>query len=59
MYRAQESTGMTNQNKLVTRAQSAPLTNAAPSDAERLQNAMDQIDRLRAEMRPLRLMKSS
>lgn len=50
---------MTNQNKLVTRAQSAPLTHAAPSDAERLQNAMDQIDRLRAEMRPLRLMKSS
>ena len=42
---------MTNQNKVARRTQAAPATHAALSDAERLQSAMDQIERLRAEMR--------
>jgi hypothetical protein len=43
--------GMTNQNKVARRTQPVPATHAALSDAERLQSAMDQIERLRAEMR--------
>ena len=42
---------MTNQNKVARRTQPAPATHAALSDAERLQSAMDQIERLRAALR--------
>jgi hypothetical protein len=42
---------MTNQNKVARRTQPVPATHAALSDAERLQSAMDQIERLPAEMR--------
>jgi hypothetical protein len=42
---------MTNQNKVARRTQPASATHAALSDAERLQSAKDQIERLRAEMR--------
>jgi hypothetical protein len=42
---------MTNENKVARRTQPVPATHAALSDAERLQSAMDQIERLRAEMR--------
>jgi hypothetical protein len=42
---------MTNQTKVARRTQPVPATHAALSDAERLQSAMDQIERLPAEMR--------